>query len=136
MCGIAGIIRFDGAPVDAAAVERMSQRIAHRGPDGAGIYIGDAVGLAHRRLSILDLTDAASQPMWDRSRTAAISYHGEVYNFRDLRRQLVAEGSAFQSSGDTEVVLQACRSWGVDKAARQINAKFAFAFWNDTAREQ
>lgn len=135
MCGIAGILRFDGEPVDEQSLARMSRRIAHRGPDDAGTFIGSSVGLAHRRLSILDLTSAARQPMWDAGRTAAICYNGEVYNYKELRDRLVAEGHAFHSTGDTEVLLRACMAWGVFEAARQVDGMFAFAYWDERRQE-
>ncbi|MDB5322680.1 MAG: hypothetical protein JWN40_4311 [Phycisphaerales bacterium] len=135
MCGIAGIIRFDDRPADVAMLARMSGRVAHRGPDGSGIYAAGPVGLAHRRLSILDTSAAAHQPMWDAERTAAISYNGEVYNYRELRASLAALGHRFESTGDTAVLLAACQTWGVPEAARRVNGMFAFAYWDARRRE-
>lgn len=135
MCGIAGIIRFDGKPIDETVLARMGQRIAHRGPDDAGTYLGAGLGLAHRRLSILDLSDAAHQPMRDAASGAVLCYNGEVYNYPDLRRRLIEEGCRFHSTGDTEVVLQACRAWGVPAAARLMDGMFAFAYWDTAAQE-
>lgn len=135
MCGIAGIIRFDGRAVDEAALSRMRERIAHRGPDDAGMYLGAGIGLAHRRLSILDLSDAAHQPMRDAASGAVLCYNGEVYNYANLRRRLVDEGCQFHSTGDTEVVLHACRAWGVPAAARLLDGMFAFAYWDAAAQE-
>src|SRR5205823_4795236 len=135
MCGIAGVLRFDDRPVEASVLQRLSERIAHRGPDDAGTYVGSPVGLAHRRLSILDLSDAAHQPMWDDEQTAALCYNGEVYNYRELRERLAREGYTFRSTGDTEVLLQACRAWGVPEAARQVNGMFAFAYWDEARQE-
>lgn len=135
MCGIAGIIRFDGRAVDEAILLRMRERIAHRGPDDAGAYLGAGVGLAHRRLSILDLSDAAHQPMRDAASGAVLCYNGEVYNYPELRRRLAEEGCQFQSTGDTEVVLRACRAWGVPAAARLMDGMFAFAYWDPAAQE-
>jgi asparagine synthase (glutamine-hydrolysing) len=135
MCGIAGVLRFDGRPVNEQALRRLGERIAHRGPDDVGTLVGPSVGLAHRRLSILDLSAAAHQPMWDPGRRAAICYNGEVYNYKDLRSRLAREGHAFRSAGDTEVLLQACRAWGVPEAARRADGMFAFAYWDETRRE-
>ena len=135
MCGIAGIIRFDGRAVDEAILLRMRERIAHRGPDDAGTYLGAGFGLAHRRLSILDLSDAAHQPMRDAASGAVLCYNGEVYNYSELRRRLAEEGCQFQSTGDTEVVLRACRAWGVPAAARLMDGMFAFAYWDPAAQE-
>lgn len=134
MCGIAGVIRFDGRIVEPSTLTGMSGQIAHRGRDGAGVFISGAVGLAHRRLSILDLSDAAQQPMAEPSRNGILCYNGEIYNFRDLRDRLVKEGCQFHSTGDTEVLLHACQRWGVVEAARQADGMFAFAYW-DAASE-
>lgn len=134
MCGIVGIMRFDGTFVDEAELASMSRRIAHRGPDGEGLFVSGVVGLAHRRLSILDLSEAAAQPMRDAAgRTAVICYNGEIYNFRELRESLIREGCSFRSTGDTEVLLAACMRWGVVEAARRMNGMFAFAYF-DLAR--
>src|SRR6478609_6938516 len=129
MCGIAGLVRFDGGPPEPAVLERMAEAIRHRGPDGDGYWIHGNVGFAHRRLSILDLTAAAAQPMVAADGTSALIYNGEIYNFRELRRELEKMGCRFRSSGDTEVVLQALRAWGVD-ALTKFNGMFALAWWN------
>src|SRR5207253_1683546 len=84
-------LRFDGRPVEEPVLRRLGERIAHRGPDDEGTFAGTSVGLAHRRLSILDLSAAARQPMWDAGRTAALCYNGEVYNYRVLRDQLTRD---------------------------------------------
>lgn len=126
-------MRFDGTFVDEAELASMSRRIAHRGPDGEGLFTSGVVGLAHRRLSILDLSEAAAQPMQDAGRTAVICYNGEVYNFQELRESLTREGCLFRSTGDTEVLLAACMRWGVVEAARRVNGMFAFAYF-DSAR--
>ena len=135
MCGITGVIRFDRRAVDAVKLQRMNDRLAHRGPDDAGTFIHGPVGLAHRRLSILDLTVAAHQPMRDSSHASVLSYNGEIYNYRDLRTQLESLGHRFNSSGDTEVLLAACAQWGAPEAARRANGMFAFAWW-DPKREE
>lgn len=135
MCGIAGVVRFDGRIVDEATLAGMSQRIAHRGPDGAGTFVSGAVGLAHRRLSILDLSNAAQQPMADPAGKAVLCYNGEIYNYRELRERLSREGCRFHSTGDTEVLLHACLQWGVAEAARQADGMFAFAYWDAACQE-
>src|SRR5687767_2034964 len=104
MCGIAGIVRFDGAPVDREQLARMATVQRHRGPDGDGTWADGPVGFGHRRLAILDLSSGGSQPMRAPSGDVLI-YNGEVYNFRELRRELEALGHRFASTGDTEVVL-------------------------------
>jgi asparagine synthase (glutamine-hydrolysing) len=131
MCGIAG---FSG-DFEASLVERMSAAIAHRGPDDAGTFI-DAqarVGLAHRRLSIIDLSERGHQPMWDVTGTVATVYNGEIYNFRELRRELEQDGFRFRSDCDTEVLLNLYLRDG-DKCVERLNGIFAFALW-DTRNE-
>lgn len=134
MCGIAGVLRLDGAPVDCADVKRMTDAIAHRGPDGEGQWCEGPVGLGHRRLAIVDLSSDAAQPMHSFDGRFVITYNGEVYNFRELRRDLERGGSRFCSNSDTEVVLEAVIRWGIDEAIRRLNGMFAFAIWD--RREQ
>jgi asparagine synthase (glutamine-hydrolysing) len=132
MCGIAGIVRFDGAPVGREDVMRMSDAQRHRGPDGDGVWTDGAVGFGHRRLAIIDLTSAASQPMKGPSGDIII-YNGEVYNFRELRRELEALGHQFESTSDTEVVLHAWTEWK-EASLRRLNGHFAFAIWSPAER--
>lgn len=135
MCGIAGILRFDGAPVDCTDIKTMTHAIAHRGPDGEGQWCEGSIGLGHRRLAIIDLSEAAAQPMHSRDGRYVISYNGEVYNFRELRRELEKQGSRFFSQSDTEVVLEAVIRWGIDGAIRRFNGMFAFVIWDSHERE-
>ena len=109
----------------------MNGRLAHRGPDDAGEYFNAdcALGLAHRRLSIIDTSSRGRQPMWDASGVACIVFNGEIYNFRELRRTLVAEDVAFHSATDTEVLLNLYLKYG-DQALGQLNGMFAFAIWD------
>ncbi len=130
MCGIAGIVRLDGKPVDCADIKRMTDAIAHRGPDGEGQWCEASVGLGHRRLAIIDLSERAAQPMHSLDGRYVITYNGEVYNFRELRRELEKSGSRFKSHSDTEVVLEAVIRWGIDSAIRRFNGMFAFAIWD------
>jgi asparagine synthase (glutamine-hydrolysing) len=132
MCGIAGIVRFDGAPVAREDLARMSDAQRHRGPDGDGVWTDGAVGFGHRRLAIIDLSSAASQPMKGPSGDI-ITYNGEVYNFRTLRRELEALGHDFVSTSDTEVVLHAWAEWGEESLLR-LNGHFAFAIWDRARR--
>jgi asparagine synthase (glutamine-hydrolysing) len=127
MCGIAGVIHFDGEPVDVGVIRRMTDAIAHRGPDGEGQWIDGPVGIGHRRLAVLDPTPAGSQPMFDDSGRYVLSYNGEVYNFRELRAELTYLGTTFRSGTDTEVVLQALIRWGTS-ALSMFNGMFALAF--------
>jgi asparagine synthase (glutamine-hydrolysing) len=130
MCGIAGIFHPQlPKPVDPARVEAMTAALAHRGPDGSGIWTAPGIGLGHRRLSIIDLSDAAAQPMLTPDRTLAISYNGEIYNFREVRTELEAKGHVFRTESDTEVILAAWRQWGPDCLAK-LNGMFAFALYD------
>lgn len=134
MCGVAGILNLDGAPVDRKILTRMTDAIAHRGPDAEGHWIDGPVGLGHRRLSIIDLSDDARQPMASADERYIISYNGEVYNFADLRRELIGMGYTFRSSSDTEVVVNAWHAWGQDAVLR-FNGMFAFALWDRVERK-
>jgi asparagine synthase (glutamine-hydrolysing) len=130
MCGIAGIFHPDvPKPVDPARVRAMADRLAHRGPDGSGIWTAPGVGLGHRRLAIIDLTEGGAQPMLSPDGREAISYNGEVYNFREVRAELEAKGFAFRSESDTEVILAAWRQWGPDCLSR-FNGMFALAIYD------
>ncbi len=131
MCGIAG---FSGG-FEPGLLQRMNSAQSHRGPDDADVlYLPDAhVGLAHRRLSIIDLSERGRQPMWDATRRVVIIYNGELYNFRELRRELVADGYAFNSDCDTEVLLNLYLRDG-EKMLERLNGIFAFAIWDTRTR--
>lgn len=131
MCGIAGIFNLDGRPVDPAVLRRMTDLIAHRGPDGEGFYVDSFLGLGHRRLAIIDLSTAGHQPMVATNNQFSITYNGELYNYRELRQELEALGHRFVSQSDTEVVLQAYIAWGEAMLPR-LNGMFAFAIWDKT----
>lgn len=132
MCAIAGIIRFDGAPVALEDLARMADAQRHRGPDGEGIWAEGSAGLAHRRLAIIDLSTNASQPMRG-PRGEVLVYNGEVYNFIELRRELEGLGHQFVSTSDTEVVLHAWSEWGAASQTK-LNGHFAFAVWDPHRR--
>ena len=132
MCGIAGIVTRDGRPVDPALLRRMTDALAHRGPDGEGFHVDGGVGLGHRRLAIIDLVTGA-QPMASADGAAWLTYNGEVYNYRELRDELVARGFAFRTTSDTEVILRAYEAWGVD-CVRRLRGMFAFAIWDGARR--
>ncbi|MEZ6186663.1 MAG: asparagine synthase (glutamine-hydrolyzing) [Planctomycetota bacterium] len=134
MCGLVGVLRLDGRPVDAAVLARMRDALAHRGPDDAGIHTAGPLGLAHRRLAVIDLSAAAHQPFHSDCGRYVLAYNGEVYNFRELRAELEALGRSFRSQSDTEVVLQAYAEWGLP-AVERFNGMFAFALWDAQARE-
>lgn len=128
MCGIAGEVRFDGQAIDPGAIARMNQSQTARGPDGQGLMVFDRFGFGHRRLKIMDLSDAAQQPMFDPGLGVGIVFNGAVYNHHDLRQQLQARGYHFHSSGDTEVLLKAYHAWG-PRFVERLNGMFAFAIW-------
>lgn len=126
MCGIAGIFHLETAkPVDPDRVKRMTDAIAHRGPDGAGVWTAPGVGLGHRRLSIIDL-EAGAQPMQSDDSALTLTFDGEIYNFRELRQELETAGFAFRTLSDSEVILQGWRHWGVD-CVSHFHGMFAFA---------
>lgn len=134
MCGIAGIFNLNGEPVSPVFLRKMTDVIAHRGPDGEGFYIDSFVGLGHRRLAIIDLSPTGHQPMITPDKNFAITYNGEVYNFQELRIELESLGCQFRSKTDTEVVLNAYAKWG-HECLRRLNGMFAFAIWDRTRQE-
>ncbi|MBI2884520.1 MAG: asparagine synthase (glutamine-hydrolyzing) [Candidatus Methylomirabilis oxyfera] len=139
MCGIAGCLDARGARgADslAATGEAMAATLRHRGPDGAGVWIDPAVGiaLAHRRLAILDLSPAGRQPMVSSCGRFVLTYNGEIYNYVELRDALVAAGRPFRGHSDTEVLVEACAEWGVEATLRRLLGMFAFAVWDRTTR--
>ena len=133
MCGIAGVLHRDGRPASAAIIEKMADLLAHRGPDGQGYFCNGPIALGHRRLSIIDLTEASRQPMASKDGRFVITYNGEIYNFRELRAELLARGHLFKSTGDTEVLLAAISEWGLD-AIQRLNGMFAFGVWDGRER--
>jgi len=132
MCGIAGIVSLNGEAVPAVVIRRMTDSVAHRGPDGEGCYTDGPVGLGHRRLAIIDLSPAGHQPMMTGDARYVITYNGEVYNFQELRLELEASGHQFRSRNDTEVLLQAYAQWG-EACVERLNGMFAFAVWDRVA---
>lgn len=133
MCGIAGYLSHEGA-ASRAVVERMTRVLAHRGPDGEGFHVSGPIGLGHRRLAILDLSPAGSQPMTAASGRLWLTYNGELFNFREIRRELEARGHVFRSRNDAEVVLAAYLEWG-RACLSKFNGMFAFGLW-DAATEE
>jgi asparagine synthase (glutamine-hydrolysing) len=128
MCGIAGIVEFRGAPVDHSVVRRMTRVLSHRGPDDEGLFVDAGVGLGHRRLAILDLSPAGHQPMASADGALWIVFNGEIYNFRELRRQLQQHGHVFRSQSDTEVLLAGFQQWG-QTLWNRLDGFFAIALW-------
>jgi asparagine synthase (glutamine-hydrolysing) len=129
VCGIAGVLNFDGAPVSAETLLAMTNSLAHRGPDGVGTFIGGPAGLGHRRLAIIDLSEAGREPMTNEDETIWLTFNGEIYNFRELRTELEQFGHRFRSQTDAEVVLHAYEQWGPDCVSR-FNGMFAFGLWD------
>jgi asparagine synthase (glutamine-hydrolysing) len=132
MCGIAGQITFDNRPVSRQRIASMGARLRHRGPDDAGVYVHGGVGLAHQRLSILDLSPAGHQPMSNEDGTVWIVFNGEIYNFQDLRARL-ADRHVFRSRTDTEVIIHLYEEFGLECVA-MLRGMFAFALWDSKAR--
>ena len=133
MCGIAGIIASDGAPVSLDVIQRMTDAIAHRGPDGEGFHLDGPLGLGHRRLAILDLTDAGKQPMSYAGGRYWITYNGEIYNFLEIRHELENKGYRFTTATDTEVILASYDCWG-QECLHRFNGMWAFAIWDRSER--
>ncbi|MBU1237256.1 MAG: N-acetylglutaminylglutamine amidotransferase [Gammaproteobacteria bacterium] len=126
MCGFAGEARFDSTCADVASVARMGDTLARRGPDAAGVWQQGRVALAHRRLRIIDLSEHAQQPMVDADIGLAIVFNGCIYNYRELRAELIGLGYRFFSEGDTEVILKAFHAWGPE-CVKRFHGMFAFA---------
>ena len=141
MCGIAGAVfwsRPSEGRAPAAVVQRMTDALAHRGPDGAGLADcsaldsgsrGPVAVLGHRRLAIIDLTERAAQPMASQRQPVWITFNGEIYNFKSIRSQLEGLGRRFHSDSDTEVILQGYEQWG-DGVVERLRGMFAFAIWD------
>ena len=132
MCGIAGMVSMH-SPIDDAGLKRMADALIHRGPDAWGMQVWSDpvhVGLAHRRLSIIDLSDAAVQPMCNEDESIWISFNGEFYNFADYRDELEAKGHVFKSHSDTETILHLYEEYGFEETLKRMNGMFAFALWD------
>lgn len=134
MCGLAGLFDPEGhASFAPERIERMTDVLIHRGPDGSGVWVDKGVGLGHRRLSIIDL-GGSPQPMHSADRRTVIAFNGEIYNYRELRAELSDEGARFHTNGDTEVILAAWQRWGVDCLPR-LDGMFAFALYDRDRRQ-
>jgi asparagine synthase (glutamine-hydrolysing) len=133
MCGICGELRFDGGQPDLGGLQRMMARLARRGPDHEGVLSDGPLAFGHRRLAIIDLSAHSDQPMVDKALGLSLVFNGTIYNYRELRRELVALGYRFFSEGDTEVILKAYHAWGEDCVER-FNGMFAFAVWSEVER--
>jgi len=129
MCGICGIVAL-GRPAETETARRMGELIAHRGPDGSGDYSAPGVALHHRRLAIIDLTDGGLQPFASDDGSLQLLHNGEIYNYRELRKELEGLGHRFRSATDTEVVLAAYREWG-ERCVERFNGMWALALWDE-----
>jgi asparagine synthase (glutamine-hydrolysing) len=127
MCGIAGILRIDGERVQEEMLSRMNDSLAHRGPDADGIYINGSIGLAHRRLSIIDLSEEANQPFVDSSGRFRVIFNGELYNYKEVRKRI--SHCKFRTNSDTETLIEAFASGGID-SLKLFKGMFAFAIWD------
>ena len=133
MCGICGIVNLiESDSVDRMTIERMTEALAHRGPDDAGCFVKGQVGLGHRRLSIIDLS-GGKQPMFNEDRSAAIVFNGEIYNHRDLAAVLTSADHTYKTRSDTETILHAYEEYG-DECVQQFRGMFGFAIWDQRKR--
>ncbi|MEK7555452.1 MAG: asparagine synthase (glutamine-hydrolyzing) [Patescibacteria group bacterium] len=133
MCGITGVFHCDNSKITGENIVKiMRDALIHRGPDSAGIYVSSdkKIGLGHRRLAIIDLSEAANQPMANEDKTVWIVYNGEIYNFCELRPELEKKGHIFKSKSDTEVVIHAYEEYGFD-CVKKFNGMFAFTLWDE-----
>src|SRR5690349_15075989 len=137
MCGIAAIFAYseNGSRVDREELLRIREAMIKRGPDGAGLWISDdqRIGLAHRRLAIIDLSDTGAQPMATANGTIRIVFNGEIYNYRELRQRLEAKGYVFHSQSDTEVLLHLYEEYGRDMV-EHLRGMYAFTIWDEHKR--
>ncbi len=134
MCGISGFIHFDrDKPVSLQALQRMSSAVVHRGPDGQGFHTNKNVALAHQRLAIIDLS-SGDQPMFNREKSIAIVFNGEIYNYLELKAELKTLGHNFVTKSDTEVLLHAYEEWGTG-LHQKLNGMWAFALWDDQEKQ-
>lgn len=135
MCGIAGLIGTDIEVERTSAVRKMTDSLARRGPDGEGIAVWGEAVLGHRRLAIIDLSDAGRQPMSSADNSIGVVFNGEIYNFLDLRNELINSGYNFTSDTDTEVLIHGYKAWGLDELVSRLRGMFAFALWDDRKRK-
>ena len=133
MCGIGGVYRQNGAPVERAVLRRMVDALRHRGPDDSGVYANNGIGLAHTRLSIIDVSPHGHQPMLSADGRVALAYNGEIYNYQRLRHELARLGHGFRGHSDTEVALCAYLQWGTD-SFRRFEGMFGLALWDGRER--
>lgn len=134
MCGICGELVFDGAAANNETISRMNNKMARRGPEHEAIYRTGPIGFGHRRLKIIDLSDASNQPFVDENLGLVLVLNGAIYNYKGLRKSLIQAGYNFSSKGDTETILKAYHCWG-ESCVDKFNGMFAFVIYdqrNDT----
>lgn len=129
MCGLCGQLRFDYQAVRLQDLQSMMQKIARRGPDDSGVWVDKSVGFGHQRLSIIDLSNHANQPMVDELLSLTLVFNGAIYNYQSLRQDLIKKGYTFFSTSDTEVILKAYHLWGED-CVKHLDGMFAFCVWD------
>ena len=134
MCGIVGVFNLNKDIVSRTVLKSMSNKIAHRGPDGQGYYLKDNIGLAHNRLAILDISKKGAQPMSSKNNRWTIVFNGCIYNFSELKQDLKAKGYTFNSETDTEVICEGLDAYGIELFER-LNGMFAIAAWNNDTSE-
>jgi asparagine synthase (glutamine-hydrolysing) len=135
LCGICGEFNYDGPKEDAESrVRQMASMLSHRGPDGEGFYVDEKVALGHKRLSIIDLSLKASQPMFSSSKRYVLIYNGEIYNFEEIKENLIKKGEKFETKSDSEVLLKSYEVWGID-FINKLNGMWAFAIYDRVKKE-
>src|SRR5690606_23874648 len=134
MCGIVGLFDLRGErPIERALLERMNDAIFHRGPDSDGVHLEPGVGLAMRRLAIIDLS-GGKQPLYNEDGSVGVVFNGQIYNFQSLTPELQAKGHQFRTVCDTEVIVHAWEEWG-EACVDRFNGMFAFAIWDRARRK-
>lgn len=134
MCGIVGIVRFDGSPADGTRIDAMRDSIRHRGPDDQGTFTDGGLGFGMRRLSIVDLSPSGHQPLFNEDGSVAVVFNGEIYNHRDLRSRLMVNGHVLRGTSDTEVLVHGYEEFGAFDLASRLSGMFAFAIYDRRRR--
>ncbi|UUX91253.1 asparagine synthase (glutamine-hydrolyzing) [Methanoplanus endosymbiosus] len=134
MCGIAGHFKITGENINKDYLMQMSEILSHRGPDDSGFFIENEIGLAHRRLSIIDLSEEGRQPMTNEDESIWLTFNGEIYNFHEIREELISKGHKFRSKTDSEVIIHSYEEWGSD-CLLKFNGMWAFAIWDKNKKE-
>ncbi|SDB08460.1 asparagine synthase (glutamine-hydrolysing) [Ruminococcaceae bacterium FB2012] len=133
MCGIVGFTNTRNVTDPESVVKKMTDRIVHRGPDSEGSYVDDSIAMGFRRLSIIDLSEKGSQPIFNEDGSVVITFNGEIYNYRELKEELIAAGHTFSSGTDTEVLVHGWEQWGRDMLVK-LRGMFAFVIWDKNTR--